>query len=181
MKSKVIIERRQGLGTVDGYKIYRNIAEKHVFGNIKQLVMAEILRNYPDCSMIYVGSTATLRIESCTEEDTAGDNTLYIMTDEGLQEVGLLNADNGVVQVDNDMIFFDYTELEEPDQNITIVVEDGMVYTVYAEQPSVVTYDVLDLDTDDDDQAAVNCSAMESLRDRCYEVAGWHDVPGEGE
>lgn len=181
MKSKVIIERRQGLGYISGYKIYRNIPSGHVFENVKQLVMAEILRNYPDCGMIYIGADQTVRIESCTVEDTEVDNTLYILAGEELLEVGLLNAEDGVVEVDNDMIFFDYTELEEPDQNITIVVEHGMVYTVYAEQPSVVTYDVLDLDTDDDDQAACNCSIMDSLRDRCYEVAGWHDVPGEGE
>ena len=113
---KSLNERRQGLGYVSGHKIYRNISSGNVFENIKQLVMAEILRNYPDCGMIYVGADKTVRIESCTVEDTEVDNTLYILADKELVEVGLLNAENGVVDMDNSMIFFDYTELEEPDQ-----------------------------------------------------------------
>ena len=63
--------------------------------------------------------------------------------------------------------------------HLTVVIKDGMVYTVYADQPGVIDYDVLDLDTTDEDQMAVNCSIMDSMRTRCYEVRSQQDEPDE--
>ena len=94
-------------------------------------------------------------------------------TDDGIE-----SYNNGNATVENDKASFAYNYTiynwvvcDIPDVNITLIVEGGMIRTAYSTVPGV-TYDVLDLDTNDGDRRAVNCSIIDSLKKKCYEIGG---------
>lgn len=117
-----------------------------------------------------------LTYEGITPERDETDDGDYESYNDGIATIEPDQASFGL----NDTTYtWVVCELILPENHLTIVVQDGMVHTVYADQPGIIDFDVLDLDTDDDDQAAVNCSIMDSIRNRMYEVAGWHEEPNE--
>ena len=133
------------------------------FKELKELIIKnlniELVRDNPDIT----------EAEELEENGTVSYN----------EEKVSISDDEANAEDDMSVYTWEIAKIDQEPIHLTVVIQDGRVYTVYADQPGVVDFEVLDLDTDDDDQAAANCSIMDSMRNRCYEVGKWCDEPNE--
>ena len=86
---KIILERMVDLGSTEWISIYNIPASGDAFANLKQITMAAILREYPDCTLIVVGSEDRIRIENCTEDNLDDtDGAILIATNGIFEKIG---------------------------------------------------------------------------------------------
>ena len=149
------IETSAGGHMTDVYPTIENAGFKELKAIVEDRIYESLVRDNPDI----------------TEEEELEEEGEVSYNDEKVKISEYeANADTG-----DSWYTWEIAKINQQPIHVTVVTQNNKVYTLYADQPTVQSFEVLNLDTEDEDEMAVNCSIMDSMRDNQYEVARWSE------